>query len=102
MDNASVALVAAGVTFLCWVGDLGYRIKTAKDKSRTEQSLAAQFHGKHKYRTFSAIRQQIAGYPDDELRRLLLSVGAISVRRRSTGEEMWVMREVHEQPIDIE
>jgi hypothetical protein len=91
-----IALIASGITFLCWAADFGWRMKKAPDEAKTQRSVVAMFKGKYPYRTFAAIQKQIGGYSNDDLRKMLLSVGAIRVHKRSTDEEMWVLREIHE------
>ena len=92
----TVALIASGVTFLCWLCDFAYRISKASERSKTEKSLTSLFDGQNAYRSFANIKKHIGGYTDDELRRMLLGIGAIRVYKRTTGEEMWVIREIHE------
>jgi hypothetical protein len=51
-------------------------------------------------RTFDAIEERIAGFPPDELRRLLVRSGAVRFRRRSDNVEMWGLLSRNPLPSD--
>ena len=50
----------------------------------------------NKKRTFNLIKNKISGFKDDELRWILISVGAVSFRRIQDGAELWGLKDRNE------
>jgi hypothetical protein len=74
----------------------------AKEKLETENRLANSASEairellllpQSELRSFEAIKENIRGFDDDELRKLLVASGAVSFDQEGTGKELWGLRE---------
>lgn len=91
-----VALIGGAVTLIvALLGTLRWIASRAHDATaRAEQHAMTALqellgHKDHKTRSFQEISKRIGGFEPDELRRLLLAVGAVRFERHSDGAEMW-------------
>jgi len=48
-------------------------------------------HKTHIDRSFNALKAKIGGYSDDDIRKLLMAVGAQKDRGRNDGKEWWFL-----------
>jgi hypothetical protein len=86
----TAALVAALVSLFVnglglWWNEVRYR-----RQHRAETAIKKLLTAKNwTQRSFKAIKRNIGGYDDDDLRRLLVRSGAIRLYRKSDNEEMW-------------
>lgn len=85
LNSAVVAgVVSLAINFGKWWLDHREKLNGAKAAHNLQAMLKADGWTK---RSFKAIKERMGGYSDDELRRLLTSVGAVRFRRRN-GEEL--------------
>lgn len=68
----------------------------AKEKVK-ELLLEMLNHRKYTDRTFDALKKRIGGYSDDDIRKMLMEVGAQKVRGKADGKEMWYLTERQEE-----
>jgi hypothetical protein len=87
---ALIGLVGVGVS-----GAVGYAIAERKHRAEhaVDRGVAELLRelltaARWKTRTFAALQKHCKGLADDELRRALISIGAICLESKS-GEELW-------------
>ena len=86
---ALTALLGAATTF----GVQERRLRAEREKRRTEiNALKAAKKllqdDRHSKRSFDAIKRRLAGFEDDQLRRILIAAGAVRFEARD-GTELW-------------
>jgi hypothetical protein len=54
-------------------------------------------HENHIDRSFNALKGKIGGYSEDEIRRLLMAVGAQQARGKTDGKEWWYLTSRQEE-----
>ncbi len=104
MDDAShgtAALISALVSVVvsglgAWWNEIRYR-RQHRPEAAIEKLLTARGW---KQRTFKAIKRNVGGYEDEELRRLLVRSGAIRFHRKSDQEEMWGLLSENESQLE--
>lgn len=106
ISTALIGLV--GVALGAILGYLGSKrtadanLKIAREKLESDNRLSNEASEAIKsllrerdweLRSFDAIRKHIRGFEDDELRKLLVTCGAVSFEERDSGRELWGLRE---------
>ena len=95
------AIIAAVVSLLVAVLSALVTMMIAEKSHRRQyklaykvEDLALKFlsHPNYRFRTFSTIKHHLAGFEDDELRKILVSVGALRFLDRE-GIEIWGLYE---------
>ena len=71
--------------------------KTVNKAETTAKRLLS--HKGYTDRTFTAIKDSLGGFEDDDLRQILVRAGAVRVKR-SDGEERWCLLEREMERID--
>lgn len=54
-------------------------------------------HKKYVDRSFEALKGKIGGFNDDEIRKILLEIGAIKAIRKDDGTEWWYLKDRREE-----
>ena len=103
---ALVGLVGAGlgaaVTYLAAKRNNETNLAIAREKLQVENKLEVEackalremlLLPEWQLRSFEAIKKNVRGFSDEELRRLLVSSGAVSFDERETAKELWGLRE---------
>ena len=92
-DQILSAIIAGAVSLAVnggkWWWDRWEKQNAAKVARSLETILKADGWTK---RSFNTIRQRVSGYPDDELRRMLTSIGAVRFKGLD-NEELWGLLE---------
>jgi len=89
--RAEEARAAQEASFLTQEARLRTELRT---EFMAEEAIRALLdHRDWTQRSFAEIRRQVRGFPDDELRQLLVRSGAVAFDRKRDGEEMWGLRE---------
>lgn len=58
------------------------------------------WHKKFIERSLNALKQNIGGYSEDEIRQLLHEVGAVKTTRKKDGTEWWYLKEREEERLE--
>ena len=74
-----------------------YRSQNLAKENIKEILLDMLNHRKYTDRTFDTLKNRIGGYSDDDIRKLLMEVGAQKVNRSTDGKEMWYLTERQEE-----
>jgi hypothetical protein len=108
LETSDALLGFAGVILGAAIGYLGSKrtadtdLKIAREKLESENRLSNAASAAIKallvepdweLRSFDAISKRIRGFSDDELRKLLVSCGAVAFEERGSGRELWGLRE---------
>ena len=54
-------------------------------------------HKTHKDRTFEALKAKVAGFEEDDIRKMLMAIGAQKVRGRQDGKERYFLTSREEE-----
>jgi hypothetical protein len=107
-SDATTALIAGGVSI--GVSGITAFATYRTQERRLRQELRLEFmaeealrslldHPDWRFRTFRTISKRVRGFPDDELRQLLIRAGALCFERTTDGEEMWGLRSRNEDKV---
>jgi len=112
MDDSTIiaALISAIVALITAVISSLVTLKISDKKHKREYKLDYQVeelvlkflkHPKWRFRTFKTIKHHIGGFKDDELRQILVRIGAIRFKD-SEGIEIWGLYERIQKEVDDE
>lgn len=87
------AVVGGGISYLLNRQQLANQLRVQQETHKVEymaETTARHFlsHKGYTDRSFETLRNHLGGFPDDELRRILVRAGAIRVYRED-GSEWW-------------
>lgn len=90
------ALLSAGTSWLLQSRQFKHEMKMYSLANQSKESVKAVLlemlnHKSYTDRSFSAIRERVGGFTDDELRQLLHEVGARKISRQEASEEWWYL-----------
>ena len=74
-----------------------YKLENQGEENIKDLLLEMLNHRKFIDRTFVALKKRIGGYTDDEIRKLLMEIGAQKVRSTKDNKEMWYLSSRQEE-----
>jgi hypothetical protein len=99
-DIGSSAIIAAVVSLVVAAVSTLYNEVRFRRQHRAEAAIKKLLTArKWNKRSFKAIKRNVGGYEDDELRRLLVRAGAIRFYRSNDNEEMWGLLSKNEEEL---
>jgi glutamate mutase epsilon subunit len=87
------ALFGGGITFLLNKQSHSYQLAALREQFKTDfmaEETVRHFlnHKSYTDRSFETLQKHLGGFPDDELRKILVRAGAIRIYR-DDGSEWW-------------